>query len=74
MLKEGITAKDINIASFEGDKAKIVANFINAWLTEHEWNEIYDITFQQGNNISAFVVYKQVEEPSNEAPGQITLT
>ncbi len=68
MLKEGVKAGEIKIASFEGDTAKPLADMLNNWLANNEYNEIYDITFQRSNNISAFVVYKRVEKPSGEPP------
>ncbi|MFC1976801.1 hypothetical protein ACFLWS_00820 [Chloroflexota bacterium] len=59
MLPEGIQAKEINIVSFQHDKAKEVADAVNDWLSTHKLNEIYDITFQRSNDCSAFIVYKQ---------------
>lgn len=73
MIKDGIKAGEVKVVSFEKGEAETLATFINVWLEENKYNVIYDISFQQGNAFSAFIVYKQVEEPSNEAPQQRTL-
>ncbi|MBA7633684.1 hypothetical protein ES703_41255 [subsurface metagenome] len=68
MITDGISARDVNVISFEGDQAQTVAKRVNDWLIIHQGNTIYDITFQRSNMVSAFIVYRQGREPSDDAP------